>query len=85
MARTALVTGGSEGIGAAIGETLTAAGHRVVATYAGNDAAAEASSARTAIPMRKWDVADIDACLPADMAGHLTGARLSENGGRYMA
>jgi len=37
MARVALVTGGSRGIGAAISQALKAAGHTVAANYAGND------------------------------------------------
>ncbi|MFZ1425650.1 MAG: SDR family NAD(P)-dependent oxidoreductase, partial [Geminicoccaceae bacterium] len=40
MTRVALVTGGSRGIGAAISTALQAAGCKVAATYAGNDAAA---------------------------------------------
>ena len=42
MARVALVTGGQRGIGAAISDALKQAGRTVVASYAGNDAAAEA-------------------------------------------
>ncbi|HEV7386048.1 MAG TPA: SDR family NAD(P)-dependent oxidoreductase, partial [Phenylobacterium sp.] len=42
MARVALVTGGTRGIGRAIVERLTADGIRVAAGYSGNDAAAEA-------------------------------------------
>ncbi len=63
MARTALVTGGTRGIGAAISKALKAAGHEVAANYAGNDAAAEAFSAETGIPAYKWSVADPDACI----------------------
>ena len=33
MARVALVTGGTRGIGAAIAKALKAAGHKVAATY----------------------------------------------------
>ncbi|MGY4381559.1 NAD(P)-dependent dehydrogenase (short-subunit alcohol dehydrogenase family) [Bradyrhizobium sp. i1.3.6] len=44
MARVALVTGGTRGIGAAISKALKAAGYKVAASYAGNDAAAGRSS-----------------------------------------
>lgn len=62
MARVALVTGGSRGIGAAISRALKAAGYKVAASYAGNDEAAKAFSAETGIPTYKWDVSDFDAC-----------------------
>ncbi|MDQ7072019.1 MAG: acetoacetyl-CoA reductase [Rhodobacterales bacterium] len=62
MARTALVTGGSRGIGAAISRALKDAGYTVAATYAGNDEAAAAFTAETGIKTYKWDVADYDAC-----------------------
>jgi len=62
MARVALVTGGTRGIGAAISLALKAAGYRVAANYAGNDAAAQAFTAAHGIPAYKWSVADYDAC-----------------------
>ncbi len=62
MARVALVTGGSRGIGAAISVALKAAGCKVAANYAGNDAAAAAFTKETGIPTYKWSVADYDAC-----------------------
>jgi acetoacetyl-CoA reductase len=62
MARVALVTGGSRGIGAAISKALKAAGHTVAANYAGNDEAANKFKAETGIPVYKWSVADYDAC-----------------------
>ena len=62
MARVALVTGGTRGIGAAISKALKAAGCEVAANYAGNDAAAEAFRAETGIAVYKWSVADYDAC-----------------------
>lgn len=65
MSRLALVTGGQRGIGAAISEALLAAGRRVVANYAGNDAAAKAFTERTGIPCYKFDVSDFDACAAA--------------------
>lgn len=62
MARVALVTGGSRGIGAAISKALKAAGYTVAANYAGNDEAAAAFTAETGIKTYKWSVADYDAC-----------------------
>jgi acetoacetyl-CoA reductase len=63
MARVAIVTGGTRGIGRAISEKLKEAGHAVVANYAGNDARAEAFSKETGIAVKKWDVADYDQCV----------------------
>lgn len=60
MARTALVTGGSRGIGEAISKALKADGYNVAATYAGNDEAAAAFTAATGIKTYKWNVADYD-------------------------
>ena len=62
MARVALVTGGSRGIGAAISKALKAAGFNVAANYAGNDDAANRFKSETGIPVYKWSVADYDAC-----------------------
>ena len=62
MARTALVTGGTRGIGKAIAIALKQAGCKVAANYAGNDQAAEAFRAETGIDVFKWSVADYDAC-----------------------
>ena len=62
MARVALVTGGSRGIGAAISIGLKNAGYQVAASYAGNEATAAKFSAETGIKTYKWDVADYDAC-----------------------
>ncbi|MEM9060915.1 MAG: beta-ketoacyl-ACP reductase [Pseudomonadota bacterium] len=62
MARVALVTGGSRGIGAAISKALKEAGYSVAANYAGNDEAAAAFKAETDIPVYKWSVADYEAC-----------------------
>ena len=58
MARVAVVTGGTRGIGEAISIALKNKGFRVAATYAGNDAAARQFQAGTGIPVYKWDVAD---------------------------
>ncbi len=61
MARTALVTGGSRGIGEAISKALKASGYNVAATYAGNDEKAKAFTEETGIKTYKWNVADYDA------------------------
>ena len=63
MARVALVTGGTRGIGGAISKALKAAGYNVAATYAGNDTAANAFKAETGIPVYKWDVSSFEACV----------------------
>ncbi|GJJ04425.1 beta-ketoacyl-ACP reductase [Duganella rhizosphaerae] len=62
MQRTALVTGGSRGLGRAISIALHAAGHRVAAVYLSNEGAAQAFSDATSIPVFRWDVGDFDAC-----------------------
>jgi acetoacetyl-CoA reductase len=62
MARTALVTGGTRGIGASISKALKAAGYTVAASYAGNDDAAAKFKAETGIAVYKWDVSDFDSC-----------------------
>ena len=63
MARVAIVTGGSRGIGEAISIALRDAGVTVAANYAGNDEKAHAFTSRTGIKTYKWDVADFDACV----------------------
>src|SRR5580704_10656521 len=62
MARVAVVTGGTRGIGASIARSLKAAGYKVAAVYAGNDAAAEKFKSETGINTYKWDVSSYDAC-----------------------
>ncbi|WP_288048992.1 acetoacetyl-CoA reductase [Acidiphilium sp.] len=62
MERVALVTGGTRGIGAAISRALKAAGCRVVASYAGNDAAARAFAEETGISVLRFDAGDYGAC-----------------------
>ena len=62
MPRIAIVTGGTEGIGAATAEKLRQDGYLPVATYGHNDKVAEVFTARTGIAVRKWDVANYPAC-----------------------
>jgi acetoacetyl-CoA reductase len=62
MARVALVTGGTRGIGEAISKALKAAGYRVAANFGGNEEAAKAFNAESGIPVFKWDVSDFEAC-----------------------
>jgi acetoacetyl-CoA reductase len=61
MARVALVTGGTRGIGHAISVALKSAGYRVAASYAGNDAAAQQFQVETGIPVYKFDVSSYEA------------------------
>ncbi|MBI5162303.1 MAG: acetoacetyl-CoA reductase [Magnetospirillum sp.] len=65
MARLAVVTGGTRGIGRAISVALKNAGYKVVANYFGNVEAARQFSEETGIPAMKWDVADYAACEAA--------------------
>jgi acetoacetyl-CoA reductase len=62
MARVAVVTGGTRGIGRAISVALKDAGYRVAAVYAGDDAAANRFTDDTGIPVFKFDVGDSAAC-----------------------
>jgi len=62
MARVAIVTGGTRGIGEAISIALSEMGMKVAATYAGNDERAREFTDRTGIAAYKWDVADHDSC-----------------------
>jgi acetoacetyl-CoA reductase len=63
MARVAIVTGGTRGIGEAISLALKEQGVTVAASYAGNEERARAFTERTGIKSYKWDVADHQACL----------------------
>ena len=62
MARIAVVTGGTRGIGGAISKALKAAGYTVAANYAGNEEAAARFKEETGIPVYKWDVSNYEAC-----------------------
>jgi acetoacetyl-CoA reductase len=62
MARVAVVTGGTRGIGEAVCKALQAAGYKVAANYGGNDEAAQKFKAATGIPVYKWDVSSYEAC-----------------------
>jgi acetoacetyl-CoA reductase len=62
MARVAVVTGGTRGIGAAISKGLQAAGYQVAANYGGNDEAANRFKGETGIAVHKFDVSDPAAC-----------------------
>ena len=62
MARVALATGGTRGIGRAISEKLKQAGMTVVANYAGAEERARAFTEETGIKAYKWNVADYQAC-----------------------
>ncbi len=63
MARVAVVTGGTRGIGAAISKALAASGYGVAAVYYGNDEAAAKFKAETGVSVYKWDVGNYDACV----------------------
>ena len=62
MARVAVVTGGTRGIGASICKALKGAGYKVAANYGGNDEAAQKFKAETGISVYKWDVSSHEAC-----------------------
>ena len=63
MAKVAIVTGGTRGIGEAISLALKDMGMTVAAVYAGNEAKAAAFTERTGIAAYKWDVGDHQACI----------------------
>lgn len=65
MARVAIVTGGTRGIGRAVSIALKKAGYTVIANYAGNDERAKGFVDETGIVAKKWDVADYEACQAA--------------------
>src|SRR5215468_5095915 len=63
MARVAVVSGGTRGIGASISKALKAAGYKVAANFGGNEEAAQKFKTETGIPVFKWDVSSYDACV----------------------
>ena len=65
MARVALVTGGTRGIGAAISAALKEQGRIVIANFAGNETAAAAFHEETGIRVARFDVGDFAACQQA--------------------
>jgi acetoacetyl-CoA reductase len=62
MARVALVTGGTRGIGKAIVERLKADGLEVAAGYSGNDVAANACAEKLGVKVVKGNVGVFDDC-----------------------
>jgi len=77
MAKIALVTGGTRGIGAAISLALKNKGYKVAANYAGNEERAKAFSENSGIPVYKFDVSDFGQCeqgikrISEDMGGSI--------------
>lgn len=65
MSRVALVTGGTRGIGAAISKTLQKQGRTVIASYAGNDKAAQEFAGETGIRVMRFDAGDYGQCQNA--------------------
>ena len=63
MARVAVVTGGTRGIGRSIAEALHGAGYKVAANYAGNAEAAQQFTRETGIRAYRFDVSKYDACV----------------------
>ena len=62
MARVALVTGGTRGIGRASVQRLKADGMKVAAGYSGNDAAAEACARELGVMVIKGNVGSFEDC-----------------------
>ena len=79
MARVAVVTGGTRGIGEAISKALKAAGYKVAANYGGNDEAAQKFKSETGIPVFKWDVSSYESCADGLEEGRGRGRRRSKS------
>jgi len=62
MARVAIVTGGTRGIGRAISIALRDQDYRVAAVYRSNVESAREFSTSTSIPSYQWDTSDFLAC-----------------------
>jgi len=65
MARVAMVTGGTRGIGLAIVERLKADGFKVAAGYAGNEQAAQDCAKSLGVMIVKGNVGEFDDCKTA--------------------
>ena len=77
MARVAVVTGGTRGIGEAISVALRDVGMQVAANYAGNEEKAREFTDRTGIRAYKWDVSDFDACMVIAASGEPSSVQTS--------
>ena len=62
MKKTALVTGGTRGIGSGISKALQAAGYEVAANYNKDKATADKFHEETGISVFSWDVSNFDDC-----------------------
>jgi len=62
MARLALITGGTRGIGKGCAIALRDAGYRVVSNYGRDEEAAATFRSETGLPAARWNVADFEAC-----------------------
>ena len=63
QSRTALVTGGVQGIGAAAARALADAGVTVAVSHLDAGERAETFAQETGMPVFEWDVSDYDACV----------------------
>jgi len=65
MARVAMVTGGTRGIGLAIAERLKSDGFKVAVGYAGNEAAAKSCASKLGVMIVKGNVGEFGDCEKA--------------------
>ena len=76
MARVAVVSGGTRGIGAAISAALKDKGYKVAANFGGNEEVAAEFTKSTGSKAYKWDASDFARCkaatsgAPGPPAGH---------------